>query len=210
MADFCPDACCIVLTLLNVYARQLSQRHNKNPRRYENSTGNLVQPRVWWALRNGSADSINKRTIWSDAFGDAHLSIGSPCLEWAGNKDVCTPDTCICRDEYLDSTLTFDLQPCNMSGMLFELEAATFLSAANADVVVLLVFIGGWCYKLYELSKVCVAFLLSRMFFSACSVASLCRWQWWSTCRGSAATVDFTVFCFLRCSRRLQKPHRMR
>ena len=56
---------------------------------------------------------------------------------------------------HLDSTLTLDLQQCNMSGMLFELEAATMLSAANADVVVLLVYIGGWCYKLYALSQVC-------------------------------------------------------
>ena len=72
--------------------------------RYDNATAHLVEPKVWWAMRNGSAaDSINRRTIWSDAFGAVHMSIGSPCDLWAGSQEVCSPDTCSCRYEYVST-----------------------------------------------------------------------------------------------------------
>eukprot|EP00750_Incisomonas_marina_P027771 INCI6234.3.p1 GENE.INCI6234.3~~INCI6234.3.p1 ORF type:complete len:734 (+),score=93.98 INCI6234.3:603-2804(+) len=119
---------------------------------YDNATSFLEESMVWWATRNGSSNSMDRRTIWSDAFGALHMSMGSPCLEW-DDGGPCTEDTCSCRTEYPDNTLTLDLQSCNMSGLLFELEAATVLSSANADVVVLLVFLGGWIYKLIELAK---------------------------------------------------------
>lgn len=117
---------------------------------FDNATSYLQEPRIWWAMLNASRNSIDRRILWTDAFGEPHLSIGSPCDVWYGD-DPCTVETCTCDDEFLDDTLTLDLQLCNISGTLFELEAATALTTTNIAVVALLVFIGGWVAKIIAL-----------------------------------------------------------
>ena len=80
--------------------------------RYDNATSFLEESMVWWATRNGSSNSMDRRTIWSDAFGALHMSMGSPCLEW-DDGGPCTEDTCSCRTEcvaYSMDVLVFNIK----------------------------------------------------------------------------------------------------